>query len=154
MRPPLRSCGQGSWLQIQRSGFDSWHHQIFWEVTGLDRGPLSLWVQMRRYFKEKVAARVQKTEITSVGISRADYATPFYPQNVGTNFVDKWRLLGRYSLIEDSDHGVVFVICNVRGLSSRLFKHPLSILGSSAMIRHLLMSLINVSKWMLKERLF
>jgi hypothetical protein len=31
-----------SWLQIQRSGFDSRHNQIFWEVVRLERGPLSL----------------------------------------------------------------------------------------------------------------
>jgi hypothetical protein len=40
--PPLWSSGQSSWLQIQRSGFDSRHYQIFWEVVGLERGPLSL----------------------------------------------------------------------------------------------------------------
>jgi hypothetical protein len=34
--------GQSSWLQIQRSGFDSRHCQIFWEVVALERGPLSL----------------------------------------------------------------------------------------------------------------
>jgi hypothetical protein len=33
------SSGQSSWLQIQRSGFDS---RIFWEAVGLERGPLSL----------------------------------------------------------------------------------------------------------------
>jgi hypothetical protein len=26
-RPPLRSSGQSSWLQIRRHGFDSWHYQ-------------------------------------------------------------------------------------------------------------------------------
>jgi hypothetical protein len=31
-----------SWLQIHRSGFDSRSDQIFWEVVGLQRGPLSL----------------------------------------------------------------------------------------------------------------
>jgi hypothetical protein len=41
-RPPLWSCGQSSWLQIQKSGFDSRHYHIFWEVVGLERGPLSL----------------------------------------------------------------------------------------------------------------
>jgi hypothetical protein len=41
-RPPLWSSGQSSWLQIQRSGFDSRRYQIFWEVVGLERGPLSL----------------------------------------------------------------------------------------------------------------
>jgi hypothetical protein len=33
---------QSSWLQIQRSGFDSWCYQISSEVVGLERGPLSL----------------------------------------------------------------------------------------------------------------
>jgi hypothetical protein len=40
--PLLWSSGQSSWLQIQRSGFDSRRYQIFWEVVGLERGPLSL----------------------------------------------------------------------------------------------------------------
>jgi hypothetical protein len=42
MRPPLWSSGQSSWLQIQKPGFDSRRYQIFWEVVGLERGPLSL----------------------------------------------------------------------------------------------------------------
>jgi hypothetical protein len=41
-RPLLWSSGQSSWLQIQRSGVDSRRYQIFWEVVGLERGPLSL----------------------------------------------------------------------------------------------------------------
>jgi hypothetical protein len=40
--PPLWSSGQSSWLQIQRSGFDSRRYQIFWEVVGLERSPLGL----------------------------------------------------------------------------------------------------------------
>jgi hypothetical protein len=40
--PPLWSIGQSSWLHIQRSRFDSRRYQIFWEVVGLERGPLSL----------------------------------------------------------------------------------------------------------------
>jgi hypothetical protein len=40
--PPLRSSGQSSWLHIQRSGLNSRRFQIFWEVVGLERGPLSL----------------------------------------------------------------------------------------------------------------
>jgi hypothetical protein len=39
-KPPLWSSGQSSWLQ--RSGFDSRRYQIFWEVVGLEWGPLSL----------------------------------------------------------------------------------------------------------------
>jgi hypothetical protein len=37
--PPMWSS---SWLQVQRSWFDSRRYQIFWEVVGLERGPLSL----------------------------------------------------------------------------------------------------------------
>jgi hypothetical protein len=40
--PPLWSSGRSSWLQIQRSGFDSRSCQIFWGVIGLEQGPLSL----------------------------------------------------------------------------------------------------------------
>jgi hypothetical protein len=40
--PLLWSSGQSSWLQIQRSGFDSQRYQIFWEVVSKERGPLSL----------------------------------------------------------------------------------------------------------------
>jgi hypothetical protein len=39
---PLWSSGQSSWLQIRMPGFNSRHYQIFWEVVGLERGPLSL----------------------------------------------------------------------------------------------------------------
>jgi hypothetical protein len=39
---PLWCSGQSSWLQIQRSGFESRRYQIFWEVVGLQRGSLSL----------------------------------------------------------------------------------------------------------------
>jgi hypothetical protein len=41
-RSPLWSSGQSSCLQIRRSGFDFRRYQIFWEVVGLERGPLSL----------------------------------------------------------------------------------------------------------------
>jgi hypothetical protein len=40
--PPMRSSCQTSWPQIQRSGFDFRCYQIFWEVMGTERGPLSL----------------------------------------------------------------------------------------------------------------
>jgi hypothetical protein len=40
--PPLWSRSQSSWLQIQRSGFDSRRYHIFWEVVGMERGPRSL----------------------------------------------------------------------------------------------------------------
>jgi hypothetical protein len=41
-RPPLWSSGQSSCLQIQRSRVRFPVLQIFWDVLGLERGPLSL----------------------------------------------------------------------------------------------------------------
>jgi hypothetical protein len=38
----ILSSGQRSWLQIQRSRFDSRRYKIIWEAVGLERGPLSL----------------------------------------------------------------------------------------------------------------
>jgi hypothetical protein len=38
-RLPLWSSGQSSWIQNYRTGFDSWHYQIFWVVVALERGP-------------------------------------------------------------------------------------------------------------------
>jgi hypothetical protein len=40
--PPLWSSGYSSWLQVQKSGIDSRRYQIFWEVVGLERVPISL----------------------------------------------------------------------------------------------------------------
>jgi hypothetical protein len=46
--------GQSSWLQIQRSGFDSRRYQIFWEVVDLKRGPLSLVSTTEELFGRKI----------------------------------------------------------------------------------------------------
>jgi hypothetical protein len=56
--PPLWSSGQNSCLQIQMSVFDSRHYQIFWEVVGLERGPLSLMSTTEELLERKVAASV------------------------------------------------------------------------------------------------
>jgi hypothetical protein len=52
------SSGQSSCLQIQRSGLDYPRYQIFREVVGLERGPLSLVSKLRSYLEEKAAAPV------------------------------------------------------------------------------------------------
>jgi hypothetical protein len=65
-RPPLWSCGQSSWLQIRRPGFDSRHYQIFQEkkkkrrktVVGLEQGPLSLVSTTEELLDRKVVAPV------------------------------------------------------------------------------------------------
>jgi hypothetical protein len=50
---PLWSSGQSFWLQIQRSGFEYWRYRIFWEVVGLERGPLSLVSTIEELLKRK-----------------------------------------------------------------------------------------------------
>jgi hypothetical protein len=49
---------------------------MFWEVVGLERGPLSLVSTIEELLGRKVAAPVQKSEITALGIRRADHETP------------------------------------------------------------------------------
>jgi hypothetical protein len=51
--------GQSSWLQIQRPGFDFQRYQIFCEVVGLERDPLSLVSTTEELLeRKKVAAPV------------------------------------------------------------------------------------------------
>jgi hypothetical protein len=94
---PLWSNDKSSWLQIQRSGFDSRRYQIFWEVVGLERGPLSLVSTIEELHEWNVVTQVQKTEITDVGNPQSWLRNTYLSAKVGTNFTDKRQSLGRYS---------------------------------------------------------
>jgi hypothetical protein len=52
---PQWSNGQSSWLEIQRSEFDFRSYQIFWEVVGLERGPLSLVSKIEELLERKIS---------------------------------------------------------------------------------------------------
>jgi hypothetical protein len=102
----LWSSGQSSWLQVQRSGFDSRLYQIFWVVVGLERGPLSLVSTIDPLLGRKSSGS---------GLENRDYGhrdPPRWPHDtplstkVGKNFTDKRWLLGWYSWHADYRHGV------------------------------------------------
>jgi hypothetical protein len=73
-KPPLWSSGQSSWIQIQRSELDSRSYQVFWEVVGLEWGPLSL---------VSIIEELLGRNASGSGLESREYDTkPLYPQNL------------------------------------------------------------------------
>jgi hypothetical protein len=61
------------------------------KVVGLERGPLSLVSTTEELLNRKVAAPVQKTENTAVGIRHADHVAPFIHKS--------WQSLRRQAVV-------------------------------------------------------
>jgi hypothetical protein len=80
--PPLWSSGQSSWLQSQRSGFDSQRYQIFWELVSLERGPLSLVSTTEELLeRERSGSGLESREYCRMDPSRWPRVT-LYPQKL------------------------------------------------------------------------
>jgi hypothetical protein len=87
--PPLWSSGRSSWLQIQMPGFDSWRYQIFWEIVGQERGPLSLVSTIEELLERKSSGSgLENWDYDCRYPSRWPRGTPLSAK-VDTNFADK-----------------------------------------------------------------
>jgi hypothetical protein len=70
--PPLWSSDQNCWPHFRRSGLNSRRYQIFWEVVGLQRGPLGLMSILEELFGRNSSGSGLEMKNMAVGIRQSD----------------------------------------------------------------------------------
>jgi hypothetical protein len=75
-RLPLWSTGQSFWLQIQGPRFDFRRYQIFGEVVGMERGPLSLVSTTEELLGTKSNGSGLESREYGLWIRHADHVAP------------------------------------------------------------------------------
>jgi hypothetical protein len=81
-RPPLLSSDQSSWLKIQRSWFSYQRYQIFWEIVGQERGPLSLVSKIEELLDRKSSSSGLESANMAVGNPSSWPRGTLYPQKL------------------------------------------------------------------------
>jgi hypothetical protein len=66
--------------------FDFQRCQIFWEVVGLERGPLSRMSINEELLERKNSGSGLENRLTAVGNRRANHGTPLYQQKLALKF--------------------------------------------------------------------
>jgi hypothetical protein len=92
-------------VQQKQVMFLSWYLNVSnSHLTMLNRGPLSLVSTIEELLERKSSG--SGLESWDYGRGDVTLTTRFHSAKVGTNFVDKWWLLGLYSSLADSGQGV------------------------------------------------
>jgi hypothetical protein len=89
-------------------GFDSRRYQIFWEVAGLERGPLSLVRIIEELLEWKSSGSGQENRINGRVGGESVALTTRHPLSakVGTNFAEKRRRSVGIVRLRTKGHGV------------------------------------------------